>query len=148
MKTALIGTFKDGVMISGRLSKVIAERCNDGIKEIRVDEAKIDAPIFSYQRNTRVRIHDPIRMDPFEKRNVYVDSTERGDFGLFAKRNIKAKELIAYYSGTIHSWKDYSLHSNMTGYARYVTKALLYKLLVKRTLVHAIFLSYLLQVPR
>ena len=118
MKTALIGTFQDGVMITGRPSMVIAERCNDGIKEIRVEEPKSDAPIFSYQRNTRVRIHDPIRMDPFEKRNVYVGFTDRGDVGLFAKRNIKTKELVAYYSGTIHSWKDYSAHLNITGYDR------------------------------
>ena len=118
MKTALIGKFKDGVMIEGKPTKVIAERCNDGIKEIKVDQPKMDSPDFSFKRNTRIRIHDPIRMDPYEKKNVYADTTERGDMGLFARKNLRRNELIAYYSGTIHHWKDYSLPLNMTGYER------------------------------
>ena len=118
MKTALIGKFKDGVMIEGKPTKVIAERCNDGIKEIQVDQTKPDSPNFSFKRNSRIRIHAPISMDPYEKKNVYVDITERGDGGLFARKNLKANELIAYYSGTFNNWKDYSLPLNITGYER------------------------------
>ena len=118
MKTAIIGTFVDGVMIQGRASKVIAERCNDGIKEIKVDRPKFGGPNISFQRNARNRIHNPTVMDHFEKKNVYEDKTKRGDDGLFARKNLLAKNVIAYYSGTIHSWKDYSEPKNITGYAR------------------------------
>ena len=118
MKTALVGTFVDGVMIEGRPTKVIAERCNDGIKEVKVDRLKLDEPSIGFQRNTRNRIHNPTIMDHFEKKNVYVDQTDRGDVGLFARKNLRAKNVIAYYSGTIHSWKNYSEPKNITGYAR------------------------------
>ena len=35
MRTVLVGQFEDGIMIQGRSAKIIAERCNDGIKEIK-----------------------------------------------------------------------------------------------------------------
>ena len=118
MKTAIIGTFVDGVMVQGRPSKVIAERCNDGIKEIKIDKPKLDEPNIGFKRNTWNRIHDPSLMDHFEKKNVYVNQTERGDVGLYARKNLSANNVIAYYSGTIHSWKNYSEPKNITGYAR------------------------------
>ncbi len=42
------------------------------------------------------------RMDPYEKRTVYVNATSdgRGD-GLFAKRFVKAGDTLAYYAGIV-----------------------------------------------
>ena len=101
MRTALTGKFKNSVMIEGRPTKIVAERCNDGIKEIRVSPPKMNSPSFSFQRNTRIRIHQPRIMDPFEKNTVYINGTPSSGDGLFARRDIEANEVVSYYSGTI-----------------------------------------------
>ena len=121
MKTALVGQFRNGVMIEGRPSKVIAERCHNGLKEISVAKPKRTAPIFSFKRNTKHHIYDAINMDPFEKNMVYVNKTTNAGDGLFAKKDVEANEVIAYYSGTV--WTpiehiDELSPANQTGYFR------------------------------
>ena len=101
MSTVLKGKFKDGVMIEARRSKVIAERCNDGIKEILVSSPKSDSPVFSFKRNNKFRVYEPTIMDPMEKNTVYVKTTELKGDGLFARRDIEPFELVAYYSGVV-----------------------------------------------
>ena len=127
MKTALVGRFKEGVMVDARPAMVIAERCNDGIKEIKFSLPKPEAVVFSFKRNTRVRIHDPTIMDPYEKQFVYVGVTERGDNGLYARQDIKKNELVSYYSGTFHPLSeptDPLVPMNLTGYERYFTNGI------------------------
>ena len=120
MKTVLTGKFEDGVLKEGRQSKIIAERCNDGIKEIRISKPRFKSPIFSFKRNTRLRIYQPTIMDPLEKNFVYVGSTENSGDGLFARKNIERNQLVSYYSGSI--WlPDEALElypNNQTGYDR------------------------------
>ena len=121
MKTVLVGKFQNGVMMSARSSKIIAERCNNGIKEIIFSKHKPTNPILSCKRNTNHRIHDPTIMDPFEKNMVYVDKTLKAGEGLFAKKDIDANQLIVYYSGTIWSPQEYIFElspANQTGYFR------------------------------
>ena len=101
MKTALTGKFKNGVMVEGSPAKIIAERCNDGLKEILISTPKVNPPNFSFQRNTRIRVHQPKVMDPFEKNTVYVSETATSGDGSFARRDIEANEVVSYYSGTI-----------------------------------------------
>ena len=101
MRTALIGKFKNGVMVEGRPTKILAERCNDGLKEILVSPPEINSRVFRFQRNTRVRIHQPKIMDPFEKNSVFVSKTANSGEGLFARRNIETNEVVSYYSGVI-----------------------------------------------
>ena len=101
MRTALIGKFKNGVMVEGTPTKILAERCNDGLKEIMVSPPETNSTVFRFQRNTRVRIHQPRIMDPFEKNTVYVSETATSGDGLFARRDIEANEVVSYYSGTI-----------------------------------------------
>ena len=110
--------FEDGIMIHGRPAKIVAERCNDGIKEIKISKVKANAPTFKYSRPTRVNIGDqPTVMDPYEKQVVYVKTTKWGDDGLFAKRDIKKGELVAYYSGNFFNGTEMQLFtSNQTGY--------------------------------
>ena len=118
MKTVLIGEFDDGIMIRGRPAKIVAERCNDGIKEIKISKVKASAPTFKYSRPTRVNIGDqPTVMDPYENQMVFVNTTKWGDDGLFAKRDIKKGELVAYYSGLVFNRTEMEiLTTNQTGY--------------------------------
>ena len=46
MRTALVGKFDEGIMIEARSARVIAERCNDGIKEIKLSKVRADSPSF------------------------------------------------------------------------------------------------------
>ena len=115
MSTVLTGKFKDGIMIEARHSKIIAERCNDGIKEILLSSPKSDSPVFSFKRNSRLRVYEPTVMDPFEKNTVYVQTTILKGDGLFARRDIKPFEMVAYYSGVIVPADDLTVdRSNLT----------------------------------
>ena len=121
MKTVLMGKFRDGVMIEAKASRIIAERCHNGIKEIKMDKPKTNSPIHTFKRNTRLRIHDATTMDPFEKNMVYVKETKKSEEGLFAKKDIEANEVVAYYSGTIWTPQEHITElspSNQTGYFR------------------------------
>ena len=103
LKTVLTGKFKDGEMVEGRESKIIAERCNNGIKEVQIAPTKQDAPVFKYQPPSSFRVcHGEKLMDPYERKTVYInDSAYVGD-GVFAKRNISPGEIVAYYVGTFN----------------------------------------------
>ena len=123
MRTALIGKFENGVMVEGRPTKILAERCNDGLKEILVSPLETNSRVFRFQRNTRVRIHQPKIMDPFEKNSVFVSKTANSGEGLFARRNIETNEVVAYYSGVILKTEEinqmrFNGASNQTGYER------------------------------
>ena len=101
METVLIGRFKNNAMIAASPSRIIAERCHKGIKEIRVAKPKYDAPIVKYDRPNWIRIGDqPTIMDPFERKNTFIQDG-KGHDGVFAKKNIFKGDIIAYYSGTI-----------------------------------------------
>ena len=120
MKTALVGQFEENIMIKGRESRVIAERCNDGIKEIQLSKVDSDAPTFRYRAPGKTFIGDqPTKMDPYEKRFVYVGNSAWGDDGIFARKDIKAKELFSYFSGIFRpEYRACSRTSliNQTGY--------------------------------
>ena len=104
MKTTLVGRFENGQMISAKASKIIAERCNKGIKEIRLDAPRKDVPSLKYSRPDRLRIGDQPRvMDPYTKKNFYIGNGKKED-GVFAKRDINKGELVLYYSGLF--WND------------------------------------------
>ena len=99
METIFVGRFVNETMISAKPSKVIAERCNQGMKEIQIAKPKPNTPTFRYSRPTRIRIGDqPAIMDPYERKNIYVSDGEEGD-GVFARKNISKGEVIMYYSG-------------------------------------------------
>ena len=119
----MIGKFKNGVMVEGRPTKILAERCNDGLKEILVSPPETNSRVFRFQRNTRVRIHQPKIMDPFEKNSVFVSKTANSGEGLFARRNIETNEVVSYYSGVILKTEEikqirFNGASNQTGYER------------------------------
>ena len=123
MKTVIVGKFKDSVLMEGRPANIVAERCNNGMKEISISNLDQESSVISFKRNNKLRVHQPKLIDPFESRNVYVGLTkEKGD-GLFARRNIEPYEIVSYYSGiilTADEFEEISLLPNQTGYDRYL----------------------------
>ena len=79
-------------MLKGRQSKIIAERCNNGLKEIKVAKPKTGSPILKFKRSTKQYIYDPTIMDQYEKNMVYVKDTAESGEGIFAKKDIKTYE--------------------------------------------------------
>ena len=102
MKTVYVGKFRNEQMISGRRSKIIKERCRQGVKEIKLAKPKKDAPIMKFTRPNRIRLGDkPTVVDPYEQNHVYVKTTEGMGEGLFARKNISQGDVVAYYSGLL-----------------------------------------------
>ena len=119
MRTALVGKFDEGIMIEARSAKVIAERCNDGIKEIKLSEVRADAPSFKYSAPTPTYMGDQLtKMDPYEKQFAYIGNSDWGDDAVFAKKDIKRNEIVVYFSGIIISPSDdgYNGYGNETAY--------------------------------
>ena len=101
METALVGRFENGTMVAAKPSKVIAERCYRGIKEIKVAMPTASAPIFKYVRPNRIRIENqPTIMDPFERKYTFIGDGKKED-GVFARKDIIKGDLFVYYSGII-----------------------------------------------
>lgn len=118
METAFLGSFKKFEMVAARATKIVAERCENNIKKLKFAAPKSDdEPIFRYERPNRLRLGDqPLVMDPYEKKTVYVQDLEQeGEQGLFAKRDIAEGEQIAFYSGVIFDDRDHTtITPNMT----------------------------------
>ena len=103
MKNVLVGSFENGRMKSAKSSKIIAERCHMGIKEIKIAKPNDDSVVYKSSPINTVRIGtQPTLMDPFEQSNVYLNL---GDFGdsIFAKKSFREGDLIIYYSGLLHN---------------------------------------------
>ena len=60
-------------MVSARESKIVAERCNGGVKELKLAYVRKRANItHEYFKPTRHRISKQTNMDPMDRRNVYI----------------------------------------------------------------------------
>ena len=120
METVLIGRFENGTMIAAKPSKIIKERCHEGIKEIMISKPKTNSPVFTYSRPTRTSIGDqPKVMDPFTRKNIYIHDGKMDD-GVFAKKNIVKGDLIMYYSGLLWNKTEQALYTtNQTQEERY-----------------------------
>ena len=111
MEAVLVGRFENGTMIAAKPSKIVKERCHKGVKEIEVAKPKTDAPVFTYNRPTRLRIGDqPTVMDPFDKKNIYVGDGKKDD-GVFAKKDIKKGDVFVYYSGLFWNMTEQALYT-------------------------------------
>jgi hypothetical protein len=51
-QTALVGQFEKDVMIAAQQTKVVAERCRNGIKEIRQKKSSIFSICFVFSAQT------------------------------------------------------------------------------------------------
>ena len=102
-------------MVVAKPTKILAERCKNGIKELKFAKPKENTPTFKYERPTHLRPgHQPTLADPFEQRRIYIDKGVMQD-GVFAKKDIKKGELICYLSGTLHNVEKFPImHHNQT----------------------------------
>ena len=104
MTTVLVGKFDNGRMEATLPAKIIAERCNLGLKEIKISAPKDTTSTFKYMRPTRhVITNQPTLEDPFELHHVFVANVNRvnGEKGLFARKNLEIGQVLAYYSGIL-----------------------------------------------
>jgi hypothetical protein len=103
MENVLVGSFENGRMKRAKNSKIIAERCHLGIKEIKIAKPKHNSAIFKSSPVNTVRIGtQPTLMDPFEQTNVFISVGEFGDT-MFVKKNFSEGDLILYYAGLLHN---------------------------------------------
>ena len=104
METVLVGEFEKGTMIRSSSGRVIAARCNNGLKEIKVSVSKKLSSLYQYMRPTKTLItKHPTLFDPLEAKNVFVSGSKEvhKEKGLFSKRSFERGDIIAYYSGTL-----------------------------------------------
>ena len=93
-------------MIAAKPTKIIAERCQNGIKDLKFAKPKKSAPTLKYQRPNHLKPGDqPTICDPLERKNIYIGPGVKQD-GVFARRDIRQGELICYLAGTIFNMKD------------------------------------------
>ena len=86
-------------------TKIVAEKCKNGIKHLIFEIPEKNAPILKYQRPDFIRIGDqPQIADPFEQKLIYVAKGLYQD-GIFARKDIQIGDLIAYYSGMMFDTK-------------------------------------------
>ena len=116
-------------MIAAKPTKILAERCKNGIKELKFAKPKENAPTFKYERPTHIKPGDqPNVPDPFESRRIYIDRGVMHD-GIFAKKDIQNGELICYYSGTLHNPRIIPIfHQNQTPDEKLVDKIYIEKI--------------------
>ena len=126
--TVLLGKFSNGTMIAARPTKIVAEKCKNGIKQLKFAKPRKDAPTLKFQRPNFLRPGDqPNVADPFERTVIHVAKGIWKD-GIFARKQIRQGDLIAYYAGTIFnansqpiffrnqtSAEKYAIHRNLIG---------------------------------
>ena len=122
METVLIGSFRNGTMVSSKESRIGKERCINGLKEIEIDIPDKHSPSFQYKERSRIEIGDqPTLRDPYERKKVYIDQGVKDD-GIFARKDIEQDDLIAYYSGISI---DYSVFLNNQFFFYFIRKILI-----------------------
>lgn len=115
METALVGHFVAGEMKAARQTRVVAERCQGNIKEIKVAQPDLTSALYQYKRPNSIRFSgDPLQIDPYERKAVIIRDSPFGDT-LFSRRAFAKNELVAYYAGMIYdkTWHSF-YHDNQT----------------------------------
>ncbi|XP_059086689.1 uncharacterized protein LOC131883271 [Tigriopus californicus] len=103
MKTAFVGQFKQGIMISAQESEVTGEKCQNGIKILKFSSPT--GPNFHYNPPTKNSFGDqPLLRDPLDVRYVHLKPSEDLDNageGAFAKFDVPSETTFSLYSGRI-----------------------------------------------
>ena len=115
--TGLRGTFVRGVLHNATAVDVVAERCYEGIKEIRMRPSEYGKDVIWEKEETNVNNIGKNRkvMDPYERKSVYVAQATNplANEGLFAKRKFSRGDIVSYYGGQKLFTED-KVFSNMT----------------------------------
>ncbi|XP_059079759.1 histone-lysine N-methyltransferase SETD7-like isoform X2 [Tigriopus californicus] len=117
LETAILGQFHQRVLLRGQGSRVIGEACQNGwIRDLTFELPRAGSPHFKYGPPSHYSFgHGPQLSDPYEDQSVRVGrwSAERTmdhkkalfdpdlEEGLFAKRDIKKGQTVAFYSGLV-----------------------------------------------
>lgn len=124
--TGLTGSFVNGVLQWAHAVDVVAERCNNGIKELRFEPA-MHSPDITWTKHepneTYIGQH-PTVMDPYEEKSIYFaeSSIPTAEHGLFANRIFSPGDLVSYYSGQ-KTYLQNILRKNMTREQKEVASA-------------------------
>ena len=100
--TGLRGTFVNGKLQEAYSIEVVAERCKDGMKELKIEVSSEATLIWKREEANATYIgQHPQAMDPHEKKSVYVDQSfiPRSKEGVFALRKFMPGDLISYFGG-------------------------------------------------
>jgi len=97
---AIKGKFVDGILIEGHQCDLIGSYMDNGIMIPVFGEPR--GPAFEYEQPSirNIALH-PLLRDPWEDKKVYVSDSmlPQGGEGLYAKRDIEYKEVVALYNG-------------------------------------------------
>ena len=101
--TGLRGSFVHGVLHNATAVDVVAERCNNGVKELKIVHAKHNKDIIWEKEDTNLSFIGKNRkvMDPYERKSVYVGKSTKpkANEGLFARRTFLPGDIVSYYGG-------------------------------------------------
>jgi len=118
--TALFGTYANGVLVKARHSNLSKLEIKDGI--LCPSFSILSESSYCYWKSTKEDIQcPPLQVDPYEATLVDVRQScvEGGGEGAFAKQDIKAGTVIAYYNGIRMKPGEKSPYDD-TGYAIFV----------------------------
>ena len=122
--TGLHGKFRDGEVVEARAVDIVAERCQQGVKEIKLRFNKKDETVWKRVDTNSLTSPFARTMEPHERKAVYVGSSRAegdrqttGD-GVFARRLFLPGELVTYFSG-LKTLEVEMFHDNMTEQEEY-----------------------------
>lgn len=121
LKTALVGEFRNGELVSAVHSRVISVTEDSGLLFPKFE--KLSKTEFRQWPSSRLEITSPPHLrDPYEDQLVEVCTSKvpGGGDGLFAKVDIPAGTLVAYYNGLRMKAGDAKLFEQSTGYSIYL----------------------------
>ena len=101
--TGLRGTFENGVLQRAQAVDVVAERCNNGVKELKLKPSKHDKDVVWEKEETNASYigKNPKVMDPHERKSVYVGNSTnpKANEGIFARRQFSPGDIVSYFGG-------------------------------------------------
>ena len=122
--TGLHGKFVDGEVQEARAVDIVAERCQQGIKEIGLMLNTRDNTVWRPADSESSLRSFARSMEPHERKSVYIgksrvegDKTVAGE-GIFARRLFLPGDLVTYFSG-VKTTEEEMFHDNMTSLEEY-----------------------------
>jgi histone-lysine N-methyltransferase SETD7 len=102
LKTALVGRWSNDCLRSAVLATVVGLETREGMPFPMVERVAGEATVFTADVSGYTNIcRQPLLADPYEAARVMVarSTLPEGQEGLFAKRNLLAGQVVAFYNG-------------------------------------------------